>query len=91
VTKNVAASVRARSTISSQCIKKDADYAGVRLTFKDFLGPAKVPMQLDVGFGDAVHPAPQEQDYPTMLAFPAPRLRMYPRETAIAEDQASAK
>ena len=42
-------------------------------------------MQLDIGFGDAVFPAAQEMAYPTILDFPAPRLRMYPRETVVAE------
>ena len=42
-------------------------------------------MQLDIGFGDVVQPAADERDYPTILAFPAPRLRMYPRETLVAE------
>jgi len=42
-------------------------------------------MQIDIGFGDAVYPAAQEMSYPTILDFPAPRLRMYPRETVVAE------
>jgi hypothetical protein len=73
------------STVKSRRIKEDAEYEGVRVTFTGFLGTAKIPMQLDVGFGDVVHPAPQERDYPTMLEFPAPRLGMYPRETVVAE------
>lgn len=42
-------------------------------------------MQIDIGFGDAVCPDAQEMLYPTILNFPAPRLRMYPRETVVAE------
>ena len=42
-------------------------------------------MQIDVGFGDVVHPEPQDRDYPTILDLPAPRLRMYTRETVVAE------
>ena len=43
-------------------------------------------MQWDVGFGDAVTPAPADVDYPVMLeGMPAPRLRVYPRETVFAE------
>jgi hypothetical protein len=42
-------------------------------------------MQLDIGFGDVVHPQAEERDYPTLLEMPAPRLRMYPRETVVAE------
>jgi len=42
-------------------------------------------MQIDVGFGDIVHPGADEKDYPTILNLSAPRLRVYPRETAVAE------
>jgi len=49
------------------------------------LGKARIPLQIDVGFGDAVTPPPQEIDFPTMLDFPAPSLRAYRPETVIAE------
>ena len=73
------------ATVTGERIKEDADYEGVRIKFAGFLESARIPMQLDIGFGDVVHPAADERDYPTILAFPAPRLRMYPRETLVAE------
>jgi len=42
-----------------------------------------VPVQVDVGFGDAVEP--ELGMYPTLLELPAPCLRLYPREAVIAE------
>ncbi len=42
-------------------------------------------MQIDIGFGDIVYPAPEEAELPTMLEFPAPKLLCYSRESAIAE------
>lgn len=72
-------------TVAGERIKEDADYEGVRIKFVGYLEKARIPMQIDVGFGDVVHPAPEEQDYPTILDLPAPRLRMYPRETVVAE------
>ena len=42
-------------------------------------------MQVDVGFGDKVHPAIVQTDYPVILDLPTPSLRMYPPETVIAE------
>ncbi len=42
-------------------------------------------MQLDIGFGDIVHPAPEKSELPTMLDHPAPSLYCYSRESAIAE------
>ena len=49
------------------------------------LGKAKVVMQIDVGFGDLIHPSAVQADYPALLGLPAPSLRMYPPETVIAE------
>jgi predicted nucleotidyltransferase component of viral defense system len=66
-------------------IKEDADYEGVRLTFRDLLGNARIPMQIDVGFGDVIFPGPETTDYPTILDYAAPRLRGYARETVVAE------
>ena len=49
------------------------------------LGPAEVPVQIDVGVGDAVTPAPESASFPTLLDFPAPYVRTYPVYTVVAE------
>jgi hypothetical protein len=46
---------------------------------------ARIPLQIDVGFGDAVTPSATNVRYPTLLDFRAPTLRAYQRETVIAE------
>jgi hypothetical protein len=73
------------TTLVGRRIKEDADYQGVRLTFVAFLEKARIPMQIDIGFGDVVTPSAEDRSYPTLLDLPAPHLRMYPRETVIAE------
>lgn len=73
------------ASLKADRIKEDADYAGVRLRFVGLLGKARVPMQIDVGFGDVVTPSPHSFNYPTLLDFPAPALSGYPRETVVAE------
>ncbi len=49
------------------------------------LAGARIPMQIDVGFGDAVVPAPRRETYPTLLDLPPPRILAYPREAVVAE------
>jgi len=67
-------------------IRKEAHYAGVRVTLLGMLHKARCPVQADIGFGDAVVPGPDEVDYPVLLAeMPAPHLRVYPRYTVVAE------
>ncbi len=66
-------------------IKEDADYEGIRVKFRGNLGTARIPMQIDIGFGDAVVPKPKAIDYPVILDFPKPHLVGYAFETVVAE------
>jgi hypothetical protein len=73
-------------TIHAEPIRKEANYGGIRVTLVGLLAGARCPVQVDVGFGDAVTPAPEPIEYPTILpGLPAPRLRAYPRYTVVAE------
>lgn len=71
--------------IEAERIKEDAEYEGVRVWVPANLDGARVTMQIDVGFGDAVDPAPAELPFPTMLPLDAPVVRAYPPEAVIAE------
>lgn len=72
-------------SVAGTVIKEDADYEGVRITFRGTLQRMRIPMQIDVGFGDVVFPAITVVEYPVILGQTAPRLRCYSRETVIAE------
>ncbi|MFE8032369.1 nucleotidyl transferase AbiEii/AbiGii toxin family protein [Thiohalocapsa marina] len=73
-------------TVRAEEIRKEANYGGIRVTLVGLLAGARCPVQVDVGFGDAVTPGPEAVEYPTILPeLPAPRLRAYPRETVVAE------
>jgi predicted nucleotidyltransferase component of viral defense system len=74
-------------SVKSQRIKEDQEYEGVRINLQaNFTGTrTRIDLQIDVGFGDAITPAPINLAFPTLLDFPAPKLSTYPRETVIAE------
>lgn len=72
-------------SVSAARIKEDADYEGVRVRFHATLASARIPMQIDIGFGDVIVPDPIAIEYPTLLDFPPPRLAAYPKEAVIAE------
>lgn len=72
-------------TVNVQEIREDQQYGGYRVTLTTILGKAKIHLQVDCGFGDAITPEVSVHDFPTFLDFPAPRLRMYPKETVVAE------
>ncbi len=73
------------SSVTARRIKEGADYEGVRVSFLGYLEKARIPMQLDIGFGDAVTPPAVETAFPTILDGPAAVLLTYPRETVVAE------
>jgi predicted nucleotidyltransferase component of viral defense system len=66
-------------------IREANEYTGQRVTLVAFLGKARIPVQVDIGFGDAVTPKAELIDFPPILDFPQPRIRAYPRETVVAE------
>lgn len=73
------------NSVQSEPIREQANYDGVRVKLTAKLGEARIPMQIDIGFGDAIVPAPTPVEYPTLLDLPAPKLRGYTKETVIAE------
>ena len=66
-------------------IRAQDEYAGIRVKLRAMVGKAVVPLQVDVGFGDALPVAPEEITFPVMLGMAAPKLRAYSRETVVAE------
>ena len=72
--------------IKGSVIRKEAGYGGVRIDIQATLDGARIALQVDIGFGDAVTPEPQAVTYPVLLDdFLAPQLRAYPKYTVIAE------
>jgi len=73
------------ATVKAEVIREEAVYGGIRVTVEARLENAKIPIQCDVGFGDAVTPEPDHIEFPALLDFPAPQLRSYPTYTVVAE------
>jgi hypothetical protein len=72
-------------TVNVNEIREERQYGGLRVTLTAMLGSAKIKLQVDCGFGDAITPDPIVTNFPTLLDFPAPRLPTYPKETVVAE------
>ena len=72
-------------SILGERIIEAANYEGVRVRLTAHLGTARIPMQIDTGFGDPLVPGPSLVRLPTILDFPPPELQGYSRESAIAE------
>ncbi len=67
-------------------IRVEHEYNGQRIRLVAHLENARIPLQIDIGFGDAITPEPQQAEYTALLSsLPAPFIRVYPPETVVAE------
>lgn len=71
--------------LAASRIREDEKYEGVRIEVMAMLERTRIPLQIDIGFGDSIIPAPVEQSWRELLGFPEARLLTYPPETVIAE------
>jgi predicted nucleotidyltransferase component of viral defense system len=71
--------------LTHETMAPDSEYPGIRLKFVGKLGKTRIPMQLDIGFGDAVVPDAKAMVFPTLLDMKAPTILAYAIETIIAE------
>jgi len=72
-------------SVTCEAIRAHDKYAGIRVKLWASIGKALIPLQVDVGFGDAMSVAPETVTFPVLLGMAAPRLRAYARETVVAE------
>lgn len=73
------------TSVKVSSIREDVRYGGLRVQLEARLAGARIPVQVDIGFGDAVTPAPETVTFPPLLDFTAPVLRAYPIYTVVAE------
>jgi len=74
------------TTVRASEIRKEANYAGVRVTLLGILDGARCAVQIDIGYGDAITPNPEIVSFPVLLEdLAAPVLRAYPTYTVVAE------
>ena len=66
-------------------IKENDEYQGIRVKMEAKLQNARINLQVDIGFGDAINPPPESIIYPTLLGFPTASMLVYPKETVVAE------
>lgn len=72
-------------SLTATVIREDQVYGGMRLKTSATLGNTKIPITIDIGFGDALGDPAFEIDYTSLLDFPPAKVRAYSPETVIAE------
>lgn len=73
------------AALAASPIREEMEYGGIRLKTSAYLERTRIPVTLDIGFGDALTNAGQSIDYPSLLGMDRPNIRSYPPEAVIAE------
>lgn len=71
--------------LTAVAIREAMEYGGIRLRTAAYLERTRIPVVLDIGFGDALADAGQSIDYPSLLGMERPNIRSYPPASVIAE------
>jgi hypothetical protein len=73
------------ATITIREIREEQEYQGQRIKLTAQLGNARIPLQIDIGFGDVIVPGAVETYFPSLLEMQKPLIKTYPKETVVAE------
>ena len=71
--------------LRASAIREGQDYRGIRLKTVAMPGTTRIPITIDIGFGDAVADGGYTLTYPSLLDLPEATIRAYPPETVIAK------
>lgn len=73
------------TSLAVETMREADEYQGIRLRLIGNLSKAIIRVQVDIGFGDHVHPAPTRRIFPSLLSgLATPNILMYPPETVVA-------
>jgi hypothetical protein len=72
-------------TIEIAAIRAAEEHVGARVALTASCHTARLELQIDMGVGDSVWPAPKATAYPTILDMPPPSVLVYPPEAVVSE------
>ena len=72
-------------SITAEDITEFKEYHGLHISAVAYLDRTRIPIGIDIGFGDVIYPDAVEMDFPVILDMEAPRVNAYSLESSIAE------
>lgn len=72
-------------TLKVSNITEFKEYHGLNVSILAYLDRTRIPVSIDIGFGDIIYPACVEMDYPTLLDDEPAKMYAYSIESTIAE------
>ena len=72
-------------SVAVEDISESKEYHGLHISVVAYLDRTRIPIGIDIGFGDVIYPNAVEIEFPVILDMQAPRLNAYSLESSIAE------
>ena len=73
------------NTLDIIYITEFKEYHGVNVSVLGYLDKTKVPISIDIGFGDIVYPERMKMDFPVLLDMDIPKVYAYSINSVVAE------
>lgn len=73
------------TSLKTKTITEFQDYHGINVSVFAYLDKTRIPISIDIGYGDIVFPGKMEIVYPTLLDMTPPSINAYPLVTVLAE------
>jgi Domain of unknown function (DUF1814). len=71
--------------ISIKSITEFEEFPGINVTVTAMLDKTRVPISIDIGFGDVIYPERIIMDFPTLLDMEVPKIYAYSLSSVVAE------
>ena len=72
-------------SITAEDITEFKEYHGLHVSAVAYLDRTRIPIGIDIGFGDVIYPDTVEMEFPVILDMNAPKVNAYSLESSIAE------
>ena len=72
-------------SIAVENITEFKEYHGLHVSAVAYLDRTRIPIGIDIGFGDIIYPDAVQMDFPVILDMAPPRVNAYSLESSIAE------
>lgn len=72
-------------SVTVEDITEFKEYHGLHVSVTAYLDRTKIPIGIDIGFGDVIFPDSVKMDFPVILDMDAPKINAYSVESVVAE------
>ncbi len=73
------------NTLEAKTITEFKEYHGVNISIMSFLDRTRIPVSIDIGFGDIIYPNSAEMKFPVVLSDEPPHIFAYSLYSSVAE------